>query len=270
MECNHENALAFVEQHGSHLDNSRLEWILRAERPDSKVSEGFTVMQNEDGGFPFGNSKGNPSTVNDTIKALWLMSELGLSKSRGAEQAFQYLVVAQHDNGSWDEHSYVVQYNPPPWIRPGDIKTVMYLSSYATYWFFLRDARDYQVIQKAISFLVDNQDVNGKFRGFLHNTWISTSVLFMAGKEYSGKAEKGLRYLMSRPLSDWLDDQIAWACDCLGTAGLTSDHAFISNAVKELIKRQNSDGSWASESGETHSTGATISVLKAFKKHHIL
>ena len=74
---------------------------------------------------------------------------------------------------------------------------------------------------------------------------------------------------MSRPFSDWIDDQIAWALDCLSQAGLERSHQFVADGLSTLVLRQNTDGSWASESGEKHSVGATLEVIKVLKHYGI-
>ena len=118
--------------------------------------------------------------------------------------------------------------------------------------------------------MIKHQDETGKFHGYLHTTWIATSVLFIAERRHLEAAEKGLQFLMGKSLSEWADSQIAWALDCMKRAGLAKDHPFVKTCLNELMRRQRSDGSWSSEDGEAFAVGATIEVLKVLKYYGLL
>jgi hypothetical protein len=106
--------------------------------------------------------------------------------------------------------------------------------------------------------------------GFLHTTWIATGVFAMAGQEYAAVVSQGLRALTDQPFYQWEDSQIAWALDCLGTAGLTREHAFVKSGLAELLHRRAPDGSWISEDGEARDVVATIQVLRVLKHFGLL
>lgn len=262
--------LSFIEERGSNLEKAKIRYILYGVKPEPDVIQPITELPNDDGGFPYARTQGNLSTVNNTLIALCWMDELGMLESSTADKAFAYLFAVQKDDGGWDEDSSVAQYDLPPWARPGDLRARLYLSSQSAYWLAVRSHRPHPAFQKALDFLLQHRDARGKFYGFLHTTWIATSVFSMAGPQYAQVARKGLQVLMDRPFSEWEDSQISWALDYLGQAGLSKDHPFIEKGLDELLQRQKPNGSWTSEDGETHAVAATIGALKALKHYGLL
>ncbi len=264
------SAVAFVEARATALERARLYWVLAGTPPEPATVQPFVVLQNEDGGFPFGMVAGNLSTVDNTLTALWWLDELGMLGSPIAERACAYLRSVQQADGGWDEEPAIGQYELPPWVAIGDLRTRLYLSAYATYWLTVQGCGTEPAGQKALGFLLAHQDETGKFYGYLHSTWIATSVLLMAGPAYAEAARRGLQLLESRPLADWESSQIAWALSCLEQAGLPREHPFVQRGLAELGRRQQPDGSWASEDGAGLAAGATIQVLKVLQRYGLL
>jgi len=262
--------LSFVEGRGSGLEKARARWILLGERPEPSVIRDFAELQNQDGGFPYSMVEGNLSTVDNTLVGLLWLEELGMLGSQMADRAVAYLLAVQKDDGGWDEDPSIAQYDLPPWIRIRDLRTRLYLSSYAAYWLAVKGHRTSPAFQRTLNFLLKHQDETGRFYGYLHTTWIATSVFYMAGHRYDEVAKKGLQFLINRPPSEWADSQIAWALDCLSKAGLPKDHPFVEVSLAELVKRQSPNGGWSSEDAEEHAVGATIGAMKVLKHYGFL
>jgi len=49
-------------------------------------------------------TRGHPSSVNDTLRAVWWLAELGMIESPAASRAFGYLFATQKEDGGWDEN----------------------------------------------------------------------------------------------------------------------------------------------------------------------
>lgn len=264
---NVDKAIAFLKERGTDFEKARLGWIVDGVKPDDEVVRSLLGLQNRDGGFPFDDKDGSPSTVNNTLNALWQMDELGVLDSSNADLALQYLLTVQQDDGGWDEDPAIAQYELPPWITPGDLRTRLYLSAHAAYWLAVAQFTGHPNFRKALYFLVSHQEEPGNFFGFPHTTWIAVSAFAMAGRPYSKIVSRGLKFLMDRPFEEWADSQIAWALECLGRAGLPKVHPFISDCLNELEQRQNPDGTWISEDGDTFTVQATINVIKVLKMY---
>jgi squalene cyclase len=263
-------SIVFIEERGSDLEKARIRQILYRQKPEADVIRRFTQLQNDDGGFPYDMVQGNLSAVDNTLVALWWMDELGILKSPKADRAVGYLLAVQRDDGNWDEDPSIAQYDLPPWISPGDLRTRLYLSSYAAYWLAVKGYGSHTAFKNAMEFLLKHQDDTGNFRGYLHTTWIATSAFLMAGPQYSEVGKRGLQALVNKSLAEWEASQIAWALDCLGKAGLQESHPFVEKCLAELLSRRRSDGSWSSEDGEAFAVGATIGVLKVLKLYGLL
>ncbi len=260
-------SLIFVEGNGSSLELARLSCIIHGNRPVSAVVQPFLELQNTDGGFPFGMIQGNLTTVNESTVALWWMEELGMLSSAEGKRVFEYLFTNQQEDGSWDEDPHISQYDLPPWIQLGDPKTRLYLTAYATYWLAVAEYTSHAAFRKALHFLIRNQEPSGKFYGYLHTTWIAAGVFLLAGPRYTRIANQALDVLYTRSLDDLDDSQIAWGLDCISKGGLPKTHPLVDTWLAELLRRQQPDGSWAGGGGQGFAVGATIQVLKVFKRY---
>jgi hypothetical protein len=263
-------ATSFIEGKGTELEKARLKWVLYGEKPDPAVVRPFLELQNADGGFPFRLESGLPSALNHTQGALLRMDELGMLGSSPAKGAFTYILNTQEDDGGWDENARLAEYSTPPWGAPGERQARVYLSSQSAFWLGAGVYRDHPAFQKALDYLISHQEESGRFLGFLHSTWIASSVFLMAGDQHLEVADKGLEALMAVPLSEWVDSQIAWALGCLGKAGLSKTHPFVKRCLDALVHRFQGGGEWASEEGEPQRVGATIQVLNALNHYDML
>lgn len=262
--------VSFIEENGTDLEKARFRQLIYGIRPEPGVVQPLLELQNDDGGFPCKMTRGNPSSVNDTLRAVWWLAELGMIESPAASRAFGYLFAIQKEDGGWDEIAAAAQYGAPPWASPGDPRARLYLTAQTARWLALGGHKTHPAFQKALDFLRAHRDETGRFHGFLHTTWIATSVFVMAGDEYADVVAGGLRALMARPFSKWVDSQISWALEVLGKAGLPQEEPFVEQGLAELLHRQEVNGRWVSEDGEAYTVVATIGALNALKQYDLL
>jgi hypothetical protein len=261
-----DRALIFIDENGNVQDKARLLYILMQEAPPDYIVRPLLDKQNPDGGFPSRPRSENPSSVDNTLTALWQLNELGMLNTPEAQSAIGFLVSSQLADGSWDENPALPEHDLPPWIKPGEVPTRNYLSAYAAFWLGIANKTKAEAFQRAAGYLRSQQETSGRIPGYLHGHWIGTSALFMAGDDYSENALRGLSILDQISMQEWEDSQIAWAIDCLGMAGIAADHPFVHKMVEELTARQEAGGSWSSEDGASYAVSATISAIKALKR----
>ncbi len=274
-------SILFVDEHGSLLEKARLLRILMNEKPSKAVYEKLLSLQNPDGGFPSRPRAGSASSVDSTLTALWQLDELGMFEMEPARRALGFLMHMQRAYGGWDENPGLPAHDLPPWIRPGETATRMYLSAYAAYWLGLGGPDFRETFQKGVAFLAAWQGPTrrdaagqpegeplapGQLPGYLHNNWLGASAFLMAGKEYERNARLAVDYLLSQRFENWEDSQIAWALDCLVRAGLPAKHPFVQAGLEALRQRRAPDGSWASEDGPAFAAAATVGAIKVLAK----
>lgn len=257
-----EEAIDFVHKNGSTIEKARLKSILKEKVAEDVVKE-IAVLQNEDGGFPYGMQKGNLSTLGDTQVVLTWLRDLNLLDSSSGRKGFEYIVSLQKEDGSWDENPQIRLYDPPPWMIPGDRKTVVYTSAYSAFWLGIGV---YTIpFEKACTYLKKCQERSGKFEGFIHSTWIGVSALALKQGWESENVIKGLEFLDSVPLHEWVSSQMSWMLSCFSMAGIPKDNAFSRRIAEELMLRQREDGSFASEDGDPFAVNATVEAIKVIK-----
>ena len=261
---------SFIEDNGSELEKARFRRLFFGAKPEPTVVRNLTGLQNDDGGFPCRMTRGNPSSINDTLRALNWLDELGMLASPEAKSALDYLLAVQKDDGGWDEVPAATQYGTPPWASPGQLRARMYLTAQCAYWLVVSGRVNHPAFRKSLGFLLRHREETGRFRGFLHTTWIATGVLAMAGEEYSGVVEQGLHALMAKPVAEWVDSQISWALEYLSRAGVSEDAPFVRLGLAQLLHRYEVNGRWESEDGEAYTVGATIGALKVLKSYGLL
>jgi hypothetical protein len=243
------------------LEKARMRQVLYGAAPDPALIEAFVQPQNPDGGFPCGRIPGHPSAVHATLNALLRLDELGVMDTPPGQRALGYLRAVQRADGGWDEDLALARYDLAPWIRPGDLRTRLYLSTYAAYRLILDRGSDDPATQAALPFLRRHRSETGRFYGFLHSTWIGASVFAMAGPPYDRLAAQSLYFLWTIPLSEWSVEDLCWALNCLGRAGVSRAYLFVGQGLDELSRRQQADGSWSGSAGDT------LQALKALQRY---
>lgn len=275
-----DKALSLVELRGSFMDRVRAQAVIEGQRPGSQAVDLLLSNQDPCGGFYHGwlhnlvKSQENPGPseqpqvpgISPTLDALWWMDDLDMLRLAPAQLALGYLADNQCPDGGWDEAPVGPHLTVPPWAEAGNPAARTYLTAYASYWLLRVDRQHSTHVKKALDYLCLTRQETGWYQGFAHSTWIIIAALALARGLEAREVERGLVTLSSRPLSLWADSQLAWALDCLTSAGLTAARTFVGKAATELVNRQAPDGSWSSEDGPDFMVTATISSAKALKR----
>ena len=255
-------AIDFVCKNGNILEKARLDAILGRKKPVKSILRMIANLQNKDGGFPYNMKKGKPSTISDTTVALIWLNDLKMLDSDIGKKAIKHLISLQKENGSWDENPEISSYNPPVWMIPGDKKTIVYDTTYSAFWLGISGHRESLSFKKAYNFLIEYQNESGKFEGFLHSSWIGTSVIAMNEGWESKRVKMSLEFLDHIDRSSWVASQISWMLWCFVIADGPKDNSFVRKMLQELIKRQRKNGDFASEDGDEFAVNATVEVVK--------
>lgn len=254
-------AIAYVEEHGSEIERARLRGILGAPRPDPRVTRYFATRQNDDGGFPYQLAQGRPSAINATAMALHWLRDLRLLRSSYVERAVTYLLLSQRPDGSWDESPALVPLDPPPFLRPGDPAVRVYVTALAAWWLAVLEFAGDDAVARAVGFLRGRRE-EGRFRGFLHATWLGAAVFTMVEGRDGDVAREAIDTLAAVPASQWSPSEIAWMLDALSEAGYGRDHPLVRPMLAMLLDAQGQDGGWASADGEAFAVEATLHALR--------
>lgn len=255
-----DKAISFVMSNGDRLELARLNNIMGEEFDRQEIMQGFSDLQNPDGGFPFGDRKGFPSCLSNTTQAIHTFLELDLSDSEPAIRSLDYLFANQTGEGSWEENPQVMPLDPPFWDIPGDPRTTVWLTADITD-MLVRLGRKDERIELAVEFLKGSQASDGKFRGFIHPTWIAAAIFGKNGFDDKAVWNDAIAYLGTLEFDDWDASSIAWCLDCLWTGGADAGSGLWVRLSERLRSLQLENGSWELTDGEEYRVRTTIAVL---------
>ena len=263
MTFNLQKACDFVHNNGDDIEKERLDAILKRKKPSETIIHHIVHLQNPDGGFPYKQLRGELSTLNNTEGMLVWLDDLVCLRSDMGNGAFHFLLAMQKEDGSWDENPEITKYDPPPWMVHGDRRSIIYHTAYCSFWLGVGGWRESVHFKKGYRFLKDCQNEVGKIEGFLHSSWIGTSVFAIYEGWGSERVEKEVGFLEN--VEEWEASQISWMLWCFAFADMPKDHSFATTMLRELGKRQRDDGSFASEDGDAFAVNATIEAIKVMR-----
>ncbi len=265
-----QKAIAFIEQKGTKLERYRLRRLLGKEKDMDFPLRHLKELQNNDGGFPYEDTKDRLSSINSTGMNLALMVELGLGESDVCKKTVKYLFDVQHENGSWDENKAINRYNPPFWNTPGDLNTRMWLTANVLDYLIRLSYKQSEPIEKAKEFLLENRDEEGKFAGFLHSTWIAIAVFGQLEGSDSEVVRKALKVMNQNfdRLENGASDFV-WLLECLYVAKIPKDNPLVQKCINKLAGLQRNDGAWPSGNGEKYSVHTTLGALRTLRLYEV-
>lgn len=254
-----EEATAFIYSNGTPIEIARLDSILK--RTSSTVLRTIEVLQNDDGGFPYNMESGKISTLNTTEFVLVWLHDLALLDSEMGRKAFRFILSMQSPDGTWNEKDEILPYSPPPWMVPHNEYAIAFTTANSAFWLGVKGLKT-EPFFRACTFLTSSQNESGKFPGFLHTTWISASVLALEKDWTSPHVVRAMSYLEGLSLEQWEASQISWMLWYFSLAGIPAHLPLLRSAFTELLTRQNEDGSFTAEDGDSYSVNTTLEVVK--------
>ena len=256
-----QKAMDFIKNNGNELELARLNNLFDQAFDSNHVLNGFSELQNPDGGFPFGDKPGWPSCLSNTAQAVHVLQELGLDESDTAKASINYFLDMQH-KGFWPENEKIAPLGPPVWDMPGDDKVTLWLTADITD-ILLRSGYPKDKLSQASDFIREHQAPDGKFMGYVHTTWMAISVFGKKGLDDESVASNALAYLEKSELEDWDATCIAWCLDCMKVGGVIDSSPLRDKLIGKLADLQEDDGSWPSDDGEHLKARNCNSILAA-------
>lgn len=250
-------AIAFVEQHGTPIEQARLQYILHKTPLTPAIRAQVFIDQQDDGGWiPFWAS--SYTALDATCYRLAQAEALGLVPTAPETQsARNFLLARQRSDGSWDETppAGVVL---PAWLTPGTLATTTYLTANVGFW--LTQFPDTDVaVGRAAQFLHHALETSGKLPGALHASWLAIGVWHHIEDRKS--VERASRYLHNQ-LHTLSASNLAWMLTSLCVVGMPSTDTLIREGFERLKEVQRSDGHWANDDGAAFDVHTTLEALR--------
>lgn len=257
-----EKTLNYIKKNGTGLDIYRIEYLFYDKRDDTIPLKIFSEVQNEDGGFPHNFEKGNASGVSETSIRLANLSELDLLNSDLGKRIVKYLVSKQKSDGRWSENLEILQYDPPPWDMPNDLKCDMWLTAEMALHMLPLGYRE--EAKKAAQFLARNRE-NDRLFGYELTTILGASLFSCLGEETQIKnIEKKAQEIVEEEEEPAF---LNWYIRAVGSSHFSFKDDLIERSLKKLQKKLEKSMIFESADGEWWNISHTIESLKLLKKY---
>ncbi|MFX0054901.1 MAG: prenyltransferase/squalene oxidase repeat-containing protein [Candidatus Hermodarchaeota archaeon] len=260
-----QKALEFVRTSSDNIQQARLDSILENTRPDKDVLDAIERMRKSGGGFAFWDN--DVSSITTTLNVLGWLDDLSILNGPIVDRTFDFLLDHQREDGGWDEIEEVGEFDPPPFMMPGEVNTQTWLTACCAHW-FIRFGRAEPPGSKGCpaEFLMQHIQPSGLVRGYLYASWDALVMFNYHPGTESEVFKRLLEGVEKRFTPDELDGtDLAWLLRCLRDANLSVDHKLVIGALDALEEKQGLDGSWSSADGPEYSGMATIDAIRVMK-----
>jgi hypothetical protein len=259
---NIEKSLEYIMNHGTRLDVYRVGYLFYNKKDDKIPLEILSALQNNDGGFPFNDEKGNLSGLSETSVQFSRMDELGLLDYDAGKQCVTYFINTQKNDGRWSENEEISQYDPPPWDQPNDLKCDMWLTAQIA--LHLLGVGYKKEAKRAAEFLIQNKE-GEKFFGYELTTVLGVSLFSCLGEENTVKImEQQVKHIVKK---EEAPSFLVWYCETMECSPLEYKEVLIDMCLEKLQKKMDKTTIVESVDGERWNIPATISSLKLLKKY---
>jgi hypothetical protein len=261
MQANLEHAITYIRQHGSPLELARLHVALGEKAAIEEARQQVSVLQNPDGGWPYRQQEGHPSSLAATHHTLTWLAELGLRKSPLAQRGLDFLLAVQQSDGSWQESERILQLQPPAWMSPENPIANAYLTADSAY--HLAVGRDAQLdaVEQACNFLYQLE----LEEQYPQTIWIMGALFTLAEGEASEVAQATRDLLAARLDQAWDAGSLAWMLNTYLNAGIDPSMPVLTRARAMLESAQQANGSFSSDDGDPFTLDVTIQAVRALQ-----
>lgn len=260
-------AQAFVEARGDALARARAQALVEGTRPSLQVVQEMDALAGPHGGWPAGLQAGAQEAVPETVEMLFALADLGLTRHPLAHRGLAFLLAQQEPDGGWTDS--IPRPDPlPRWQRQGKDAGRLYLTAWTTSLLVAYGREEEEPATRALDLLLKWQLEGGVFVGFpRHTAWYALPLLARRLGQRSGPASNIVRTLsLAMGESGWYASMFASLLRNLLLAGYRLETPLVRLAWEQLLLRQEEDGSWASEEGESDAVRTTLEVLWCWRQ----
>ncbi|MFX1484133.1 MAG: prenyltransferase/squalene oxidase repeat-containing protein [Promethearchaeota archaeon] len=215
---------------------------------------------NKDGGIPFGETAGNPSSVKETAEILALVAEHKSEWPDVIDRMVGFLISRQKNDGGFGESLKIDPYIQDKWGPIGRdwypvAKSVTWLTGKALEALCLVEYDNQQRIRKARDFLLYNQYEDGNWPDYKSQetsdplaTGNILSGLKSAGVNSNSKVYTDGRAALLQHLKESIETKSTFDMADLTAVGSPKtdlEREVIRNGIELIIRTQNEDGGWA-------------------------
>ena len=261
MSVNLARAIAYIREHGTPLELARLHAALGETAAVEEASQQVAALQNPDGGWPYRQQEGQPSSLAATHHALTWLAELGLRSSSTAQRGLDFLLATQQPDGSWRESEQIAALNPPQWMSPGSSLANAYLTADSAYHLAVGRNPELEAVAQACNYLYQ-LDLEEQYP---QTIWIIGALFTISEGENSEVAQMAREYLEARLDSNWDASALAWLLNTYLNADITPSTPLLRKARALLEQLQQPNGSFISDDGDPFTLDVTIQAVRALQ-----
>lgn len=264
-----DRAVEYVRSHGDEFDQVVLDDLLTEQNSLTwQILQRFFAEQRVDGGWaPFWAP--GYSSLDATCYRLSQAEALG---AMGAEvvPALDFIAERQQADGSFEEDLAKPDL-APPWARPGDLASRLYLTANCGFW--MAHALAYfftgyeEAASRASDYLLRYLAPDGSLSSFLQAHWLAATLWIRLAPSGTlilpDPAHRALDYLARRMNAEVPSSTLAWMLTTIAPLHTRVEHPLVECATKLLASQQRDDGSWASEDGPAYDAYITREALRA-------
>jgi hypothetical protein len=254
-------AMSYIRQHATPVELARLQRALGEPAAIEEAQKQVAALQNPDGGWPYRQEAGQPSSLAATHHALTWLNELGLGQSAPAQRGLDYLLRTQQPDGSWHESDAILALRPPPWMSPENNMATAYLTADSAYHLAVGRDPELEAVAEACNYLYQLE----LEEQYPQTIWIMGALFTLVEGADSEVAQATRAYLEQRLDRHWDAGALTWLLNTYFGAGISPSMPLLTKARKLLEQAQQPNGSFSSDDGADFALDVTIQAVRALQ-----